>query len=116
MTKRTKIQKLKLFIKASIIIGVLFVFVVCGILLHPVHTFENASMKKWLSLDETQRASTIERVIKDSVDTELMIKCVSKIATLENSNEMAVKDAIVICDAGIKANSDNEKIDDKESK
>lgn len=114
MTKHTKIQKLKLFIKASIIIGVLFVFVVCGILLHPAHTFENANMKKWLSLDETQRTSTIERVIKDSVDTELMIKCVSKIATFENSNEMAIKDAIVICDAGIKANI--EKNEDKESK
>ena len=108
MTKKTKIQKVKLFIKASIIIGVLFVFVVLGIFVRPVHTFENANMKKWDSLSEEQRVYTIERVVKNISDKDLLMKCVDKIASLPNSNEMLIRDAVVICYNGIQINTSND--------
>ena len=104
MSKKTKIQQIKLFIKASIIIAVLSVFVVLGIFVRPAHTFENARMKKWLSLDEQQRKETIERIIKDAKDQELLIQCVTKIADLPNSNEMLIRDAVAICYNGIQMN------------
>lgn len=113
MTKKKRLQQIKLLIKASIIIGVLFVFIVLGLFVRPNRTFENANMKKWVSLDDAQRIETINRIVKDNPNQDLLIQCVNKIASLENSNEMAIKDAIVICDAGIKANLE---IDDKEQK
>jgi len=73
MTKKTKIQKLKLFIKASIIIGVLFVFVVLGIFMQPARTFENANMKKWTSLTEEQRLYTVEHIVKSMPDKDLLM-------------------------------------------
>lgn len=104
MTKRTKIQIVKLFIKASIIIGVLCVFIVLGIFIRPAHTFENANMKKWLSLSMEERTLTLNRVVKNVSDQELLMKCVDKIAALPNSNEMQIRDAVVICYNGIQMN------------
>jgi len=102
---KKKIQQIKLFIKASIIIAVLCVFVVLGIFVRPSRTFENANMKKWTSLTEEQRVSTIERIIKDTADQELLIKCVEKIAGLPDSNEMLIRDAAAICYSGIQINA-----------
>ena len=105
MTQNTKIQKIKLFIKASIIIGVLSVFIILGIFVRPSSTFENARMKKWLVLDEQQHISTIQRVIKNTDNQELLLKCVDKIAQLPDANEMLIRDAIVICHNGIQMNA-----------
>lgn len=108
MTRQTKIQKIKLFIKASIIIGVLSVLIVLGIFVRPGVSFESAHMKKWLNLNEQQRILTINRVIKDTPDQELLVKCVNKIAGLPDSDDMLIRDAIVICNSGIQANINQE--------
>ncbi len=105
MTKKKRLQQIKLLIKASIIIGVLFVFIVLGLFVRPNRTFENVNMKKWLNLTSEQRALTIEHIIKDVQDKELLIKCLDKIAELPNSNEMLIKDATVICYSGIQMNA-----------
>jgi len=105
MTKNTKIQKIKLFIKASIIIAVLFVFVVLGIFVRPSSSnFENSHMKKWLVLNKQQRIFTLNRVVNDADDQELLLQCVDKIAGLPDSDDMLIRDAISICYNGIKIN------------
>ena len=111
MTKKAKIQKIKLFVKVAIIVAILVVFVVLGIFVRPAATFENAHMKKWLGLDEKQRVETVNRVVKNIDDQELLIKCVDKIANFPDSNEMLIRDAVAICYNGIKlsAQSDEEK-------
>ena len=106
MTRQTKIQQIKYFIKASIVLSVLFVFVVLGIFIHPSRTFENSHMKKWLSLNEQPRTQTILRVVKDTKNRDLLIKCVDKIASLPNSNEMQIQYAIVFCDKAILQNEE----------
>ena len=98
------IQQIKLFIKASIIIAVLAIFIVLGVFVRPTITYENARMEKWLSLNEIQRVSTVKHVVKDFDDNEILIKCVDKIAHLPNSNEMLIRDAIVLCNGGIQMN------------
>lgn len=106
MTKKTKIQMIKLFIKTSIVIGVLAVFVLLGFVIRTNHTFEKSDMKKWLALNEKQRIETIEYVVKDAKNQELLIKCVNKIAELENSNEMQIQYAIVLCNKAILQNEE----------
>ena len=105
MTQNTKIQKVKLFIKAVIVVGILAVFIVLGVFVRPATTFENAHMKKWLVLNGQQRIKTIERIVKYSDDQELLLKCVDKIANLPDSNEMLIRDAVAICYNGIKLNA-----------
>lgn len=98
------IQQIKLFIKASIITTVLAIFVVLGIFVRPTIIYENARMEKWLELNDSQRVSTVQHVIKDFDGNEILIKCVDKIAQLPNSNEMLIRDAIVLCNGGIQMN------------
>ncbi len=113
MKQNAKIQKIKLFIKTSIIVVLLFIFVVLGIFIRPNHTFENARMKKWLVLDDQQRISTLNRVVKNANDEGLLFKCVDKIANLPDSNEMLIRDAIVICYNGIQMSAQNVNSDEK---
>ena len=108
MTQNTKIQQIKLFIKASIIVAVLFIFVVLGIFVRPAATFENAHMKKWLVLDEQQRISTLNRVVKNADNQELLLQCVGKIANIPESNEMLIRDAITLCYGGIQMSAQND--------
>lgn len=105
MTKKTKLQLIKRFIKISIIVCVLFTFIVLGFFIKPSHTFENSSMKKWSKLTRKQQIETIEHVVKDSENQDLLLNCVSKIAALPKSNEMQIRDATVLCYNGIKLNS-----------
>ena len=105
MTKKKKLHHINLFIKISIIVAVLVVFVVLGIFLRPMWTFENSKMTKWLKLSEEQRLSTVNQVAKDIEKPDLLIKCVTKIADLSDSENMVIRDAIAICYNGIKINT-----------
>ena len=107
------IQQIKLFIKASIIIGVLAIFIILGVFIRPTTTYENAHIKKWLVLSDPQRVATIERVIKDSDNQELLLKCVDKIANLPGPGEMLIRDAATICYGGIQMNAQNAQPDEK---
>lgn len=108
MTQRTKLQQVKLFIKVAIIVVILFVFIVLGIFVRPTTSFENSSMKKWLALNEDQRVSTVERVVKNTENQDLLIKCVNKIADLPDSEDMLIRDAIVLCYGGIQMNAETD--------
>ena len=108
MTKKTKLQLIKRFIKISIVVGVVFIFVVLGFFVKPSPTFEKASMKKWAKLTKKQQIETIEHVVKDSENRDLLLECVSKIAALPKSGEMQIRDATVLCYNGIKLNSESD--------
>ena len=105
MTQQTKIQQIKLVIKISIVICVLCVFVVLGFFVKPVRTFESSHMKKWLSLSEQDRITTVQRVVPNAENQDLLINCITKIAELPDSNKMVIHDATVLCYNGIKLNT-----------
>ena len=109
MAKKTKIQKLKRVVKISLAVCVLVLLIVLGFFVKHNYTFENASMKKWLSLSESQQTQTIGRVIpefKNMENQELLIQCITKIAMLPDSENMDIRDAASLCYNGIKINSD----------
>lgn len=105
MPHKTKIQKIKLFIKISVVVVVFFIFIVLGFFVKPVHTFENANMKKWLTLSGPEQITTIQRILPEINNQSLLIDCVTKIARLPNSNEMIIRDAVALCYGGIKLNT-----------
>lgn len=105
MSKTTKIKLIKRILKVSIAGAVLVVLIVLGFFVKNTRTFENADMKKWLALTESQQIATLNRVVANFDNQTLLIKCVTKIAKLPDSDKMDIRDAIVICYNGIKINS-----------
>lgn len=105
MTKKSKLRLIKRFIKISIVVCILFIFIVLGFFVKPTHTFENASMKRWLKMTHDQQIATVEHVIKTPENQDLLLECITKIAELPQSGEMQIRDATVLCYNGIKLNS-----------
>jgi len=117
MAERTNFQKFKRVIKVSVALCLLILLVVLGFFVKHIYTFENANMKKWLSLSEQQRVLTLKRVMPnfDSLeDQDLLIQCITKIAQLPDSQTMDIRDAASLCYNGIKINSgENSKDEEK---
>ena len=109
MAKKTKFQIIKRICKIFIAIVVLGLLIVLGFFVKHNHTFEKSDMSKWLTLSEKQRVTTMNRVVESPENPELLIKCVTKIAQLPDSDKMEIRDAIAICYDGIKANSGHDK-------
>ena len=105
MTQKTKIQQIKLFIKISIVVCVLFVFIVLGFFVKPMRTFESSNMKKWVILSEQEKITTLQHIMPNVENQELLISCINKISSLPNSDDMIVRDAAALCYNGIKLNS-----------
>lgn len=108
MTKKTRFQKIKLFLKISIVVCILFAFVVLGFFVKPTRTFENSNMKKWAGLSEQEKITTLQHIIPNAENQELLINCVNKISALPDSDNMIVRNAAALCYNGMKINKQNE--------
>ena len=106
MPKKTKIKIIKRIIKISIAIAVAVILVFLGFFVKYNYTFENASMEKWRNLTTEQQINTLNRVVSDYDNEELLLQCVTKISQIPDSQKMDIRDAIVICYNGIKINQD----------
>lgn len=105
MIQKTRIRIVKRALKITIALGVLTVLVFLGFFVKYNHTFENSNMTKWLDLSEKQRVATLQRVVPEYENQELLMQCVTKIAHLPDSDKMDIRDAISLCYNGIKTNS-----------
>lgn len=107
-----RIRKIKRFIKISVASGILILAIVLGFFVENSQTFEKSNMNKWSKISETQRISTVNRVVKKPENQDLLLACVDKIAQLPDASEMMIRDAISLCYNGIKL---NENTNDKEN-
>ena len=105
MTKKTKIQHIKTFIKIFVASGLVVSFIILTFFVKHTHTFENFNMKKWTTLTYSQRVSTVHRVISDFTPNDLFMACMDKIATLPESDNMLIQSAVSLCYNGIKLNN-----------
>lgn len=106
MTIKTKIQKIKLIIKISIVFCVIFIFIVLGFFVKPIRIFDNSNMKRWNSLSEQEKITTLQHIIPNAENQELLIQCLDKISVLPDSDNMIVRNAAVLCYNGIKINEE----------
>lgn len=100
----TRTRKIKRFIKVSVALAIIVLAVILGFFVKHSHTFENNNMQKWLEITDTQRITTLEKIVKEPENQDLIVSCVTKIAQLPDSNEMIIRDAISLCYNGIKLN------------
>ena len=103
--KKTKFQKIKRFIKISVASGLVALFVFLGFFVKHKQSFENSNMGKWPALSDSQRIETLQKIIPNIEDQDLLLACMNKIATLPESSNMIIQSAASLCHNGIKLNS-----------
>lgn len=103
--KKTKFQKIKTFIKMSVAFGLVILFIFLGFFVKHKRSFENSNMGKWAALSDTQRIETLQKIIPNIEDQDLLLACMDKIATLPESSNMIIQSAASLCYNGIKLNS-----------
>ncbi len=87
---------LKLFIGVAALLLVMVVFS-CTL---RKGNLETDNLKAWRGASLDRRAAAVRMLTATDDDTELMVACVDKIATLPDSGEMAVRDAVSLCYTG----------------
>lgn len=87
---------LKLFIGVTALLLVMVMFS-CAL---RKGNLETDNLKVWRSASFDRRSAAVRMLTASDDDTELMVACVDKIATLPDSGEMAVRDAVSLCYTG----------------
>jgi len=62
---------------------------------------ESGTLKNWRAASVERRASAVRVLTASEAHTDLTVACVDKMATLPDSGEMAVRDAVSLCYTGI---------------
>ncbi len=98
---------IKKYLKFIIGIAVLIMAVVVFLLLMQTSDLENGNLKKWRSADLDNRMAAAQILSASDENLELLVKCVDKIASLPESGEMAVRDAMSLCYTGMQLKANN---------
>lgn len=98
---------LKKYLKFFIGVAVLIFVVVVFFLAQRSGDLEGANLKKWRSADVERRITAVKILTASDENSELLVQCVDKIASLPESGEMAVKDAVSLCYTGILLKENN---------
>lgn len=87
--------KLVIGVAAIILFGVVFFF------LSKSTDLEKGNMKHWRAASMDRRIAAVKILTGTDENTELMVQCLDKVATLPDSGEMPIKDAASLCYVGI---------------
>ena len=98
---------LKKYLKFFIGIAVLIFVVVAFFLVQHSGDLEGANLKKWRSADIERRTAAVQILTASDKYSDLLVKCVDKIADLPDSSEMSVQDAVSLCYTGILLKENN---------
>lgn len=98
---------IKKYLKFIIGIAVLLVVIVVFMLVMQTSDLENGDLKKWRAADLDARMAAAQIMSASDENLELLVQCVDKMATLPDSGEMAVRDAMSLCYTGIQLKANN---------
>ena len=62
---------------------------------------ESANLKNWAAAPLERRMAAVQILTASEENNDLITECVDKIATLPESGEMAVRDAVSLCYTGL---------------
>ena len=88
---------LKLFVGIGVLILAVFVFVQT----QKTTALESGQLKNWRSASVQRRIAAVKVLTASENNLELLVKCVDKIATLPDSGDMPVRDAVELCFVGM---------------
>ena len=98
---------IKKYLKFIIGIAVLVLAIIVFAFAMRTSDLENSNLKKWRSADLTRRTAAAQILSASDENLDLLVQCVDKIATLLESGDMAVRDAVALCYTGIQVNQNN---------
>ena len=87
----------KILIGAAVLIVALFIFTASL----RTKDLSGGSLKNWLSANNEERIATVRTLIGSDENIDIVVACVSKIATLPDSGEMTIADAARLCNMGM---------------
>ena len=88
----------KLFIGICVLVMVVLVFFFAK----RGETLEIGTSKDWRSASIDRRVASVQILTASEENNDILVACIDKISTLPDSSEMAVRDAISLCQTGLK--------------
>ena len=88
----------KLFIGVCVLVMVVLVFFFAK----RGETLEIGTLKDWRSASIDRRVASVQILMASEENNDILVACIDKISTLPDSSEMAVRDAISLCQTGLK--------------
>lgn len=92
---------IKKYLKLFIGIGVLILVIVVFFFAQQSSDLENGTLKNWVAASAERRATAVQILTASDAHKDLITQCVDKIASLPDSGEMAVRDAVSLCYTGV---------------
>lgn len=94
----------KLIIGIAVLVLAVSVFFM---LQYKTTTLEGGNLEKWTFGSIEAKVSTVQILTENSKNTDLIVQCVDKMATFNDSGDFAVRDAIKLCNMGIQLRENN---------
>ena len=88
----------KLFIGVCVLVMVVLVFFFAK----RGETLEIGTLKDWRSASIDRRVASVQILMASEENNDILVACIDKISSLPDSSEMAVRDAISLCQTGLK--------------
>ena len=88
----------KLFIGICVLIMVVLVFFFAK----RGESLEIGTLKDWRSASIDRRVASVQILTASEENNDILVACIDKISSLPDSSEMAVRDAISLCQTGLK--------------
>ncbi len=92
---------IKKYFKIFIGIAVLIMVVVVFFFAQSSSTLETGVLKDWRAADQDRRVAAAQILVGADKNTNLLVECIDKMATLPDSGEMAIRDAASLCHTGM---------------
>lgn len=89
---------IKLFVGILAIAMAVFVFFVS---MKSQTNLEEGELRNWLSASDSRRIAAAEILTGTAENSELMVACISKMATLPEASKVKIRDAASLCAVGI---------------
>ena len=93
---------IKKYFKIFIGVGVLVLVLVVFFFAQRSGSLETGALKDWRAASLDRRVSAAQILTGADGNIDLLVACVDKMATLGDSGEMAIRDALSLCHTGIK--------------
>lgn len=97
-------KNFKLIIGVAVLILVVCVFFATQ---RKATSLENGNLQKWTEGAIEQKVATVQLLTKSQENTDLIVACVDKMSTFNDSAEFAVRDAVKLCNMGIQLRENN---------
>jgi hypothetical protein len=68
---------------------------------------EERNLRAWLSASDSSREASVEILTGTKENSDLMIACISKMASMPDSGKVKIRDAAALCSVGIELRSNN---------